>query len=64
MASYPAIADEYAKGNTGAAQRALAYLRDNMRYGLGPDEKKGLQLFLDYAADLGLTPRRRTLEFF
>jgi len=64
MASYPAIADEYAKGNAGAAQRALAYLRDNMRYGLGPDEEKGLQLFLAYAADLGLTPRRRRLEFF
>jgi hypothetical protein len=35
-----------------------------MRYGLGPDEKKGLQLFLDYAADLDLEPRRRKLEFF
>ena len=28
-----------------------------MRYGLGPDEAAGLQLFLDYAADLGLAPR-------
>jgi hypothetical protein len=35
-----------------------------MRYGLGPDEEKGLQLFLDYAADLGLATRRRSLEFF
>jgi hypothetical protein len=34
-----------------------------MRYGLGADEQKGLQLFLDYAADLGLA-RRRQLEFF
>ena len=24
----------------------------------------GLQLFLNYAADLGLAPRRRQLEFF
>jgi chorismate dehydratase len=64
VASYPAIADEYAKGNAASAQRALAYLRDNMRYGLGPDEEKGLQLFLDYAADFGLAPRRRKLEFF
>jgi len=64
VASYPAIADEYAKANGASAQRALAYLRDNMRYGLGPDEEKGLQLFLDYAADLGLAPRRRKLEFF
>ena len=32
--------------------------------GSAPDEAAGLQLFLDYAADLGLAPRRRTLEFF
>jgi len=64
IASYPAIADEYADANGASPQRALAYLRDNMRYGLGPDEVKGLQLFLDYAADLGLAPRRRQLEFF
>jgi hypothetical protein len=35
-----------------------------MRYGLAADEEQGLQLFLDYAADLGLSPRRRQLEFF
>lgn len=64
VASYPAIAAEYGKGDAGATQRALVYLRDNMRYGLGPDEANGLQLFLDYAADLGLAPRRRKLEFF
>jgi hypothetical protein len=31
---------------------------------MGPDEARGLQLFLDYAADLGLAPSRRRLEFF
>ena len=35
-----------------------------MKYGLGPDEAAGLQLFLDYAADMGLAPQRRRLEFF
>jgi chorismate dehydratase len=64
VASYPAIADEYARANGASAQRALAYLRDNMRYGLGAEEAQGLQLFLDYAADLGLAPTRRQLEFF
>ncbi|PYR73615.1 MAG: hypothetical protein DMF87_25315 [Acidobacteria bacterium] len=64
VASYPAIAAEYAQANGASAQRALAYLRDNMRYGLGPEEAQGLQMFLDYAADLGLAPKRRTLEFF
>jgi chorismate dehydratase len=64
VASYPAIANEYGNTDAAAAERALAYLRDNMRYGLGSDEQQGLQLFLDYAANLGLAPRRRRLEFF
>jgi predicted solute-binding protein len=57
------IAAEYAHGDTGRAQRAAAYLRDNVRYGLGPEETAGLQLFLDYAADLGLGSRR-IVEFY
>ena len=64
VSSYPAIAAEYANNHGAAADRALAYLRDNMRYGLGADERQGLQLFLDYAVDLGLAPARRRLEFF
>jgi chorismate dehydratase len=64
VASYPAIAEEYGRGNAASTRRALVYLRDNMRYGLSGDEAKGLQLFLDYAADLGLASRRRRLEFF
>ncbi|MBI4263611.1 MAG: menaquinone biosynthesis protein [Acidobacteria bacterium] len=59
-----AIAAEYGRGDAPATARAAAYLRDNVRYGLGPDETAGLQLFLDYAAELGLAPRRRVLEFF
>ena len=59
-----AIAAEYGRGDAARTARAAAYLRHNVRYGLGPDEAKGLQMFLDFAADLGLAPRRRTLEFF
>jgi chorismate dehydratase len=59
-----AIAAEYGQGDAGRTARALAYLRDNVKYGIGPDEVRGLQLFLDYAADLGLAPSRRRLEFF
>jgi chorismate dehydratase len=58
-----AIAAEYAGGEPVRAARAAAYLRDNVRYRLGADEAAGLQLFLDYAAELGFGPRR-TLEFF
>jgi chorismate dehydratase len=63
-ASYTAIADEYGNGDEPTARRALAYLRDNMRYGFGADEAEGLQLFLDYAADMGLAPKRRRIEYF
>jgi chorismate dehydratase len=59
-----AIAAEYGRGDAARAARAAVYLRDNVKYGLGPDEAAGLQMFLDYAADLGLAPRRRVLEFF
>ena len=62
--SVEAIAAEYGRGDAGRTARAAAYLRDNVKYGLGPDEAAGLQLFLNYAADLGLAPRRRQLEFF
>jgi chorismate dehydratase len=64
VASRLAIADEYGRGDAARSARAAVYLRDNVRYGLGGDEAAGLQLFLDYAADLGLAPRRRKLEFF
>ena len=58
------IAAEYGRGDAAATARAAAYLRDNVKYGLGPEEAAGLQTFLDYAADLGLAPRKRRLEFF
>ena len=58
------IADEYARGDVAVAARAAVYLRDNVRYGLGAEAAAGLQLFLDYAADLGIAPRKRVLEFY
>jgi chorismate dehydratase len=64
VASAAAISEEYGRGNPRATARAAAYLRDNVKYGLGPAEAAGLQMFLDYAADLGLAPRKRRLEFF
>jgi len=59
-----AIAAEYGAGDPARTARAAIYLRDNVKYGLGPDEAAGLQMFLDYAAELGVAPRRRSLEFF
>jgi chorismate dehydratase len=62
--SVDAIAEEYGRGNAAVEARAALYLRDNVRYGLGAREAAGLQLFLDYAADLGVAPAKRRLEFF
>jgi predicted solute-binding protein len=59
-----AIAAEYAGTRAGVRPLAEAYLRDNVRYGMGPDEVAGLQLFLDWAADLGVGPARRTVSFY
>jgi chorismate dehydratase len=64
VANRQAIAEEYGGGDATRSARAAVYLRDNVKYGLGPDEARGLQAFLDYATDLGLAPRRRALEFF
>jgi predicted solute-binding protein len=58
------IAREYARDDEAGVQKATAYLKDNVRYGLGPDEAAGLQLFLDYAADVGAASRRRRVDFF
>jgi chorismate dehydratase len=63
LAAIDAIAAEYGRGDAAVSRRAARYLRDNVRYGLGPEESAGLQLFLDYAAELGLGPRR-PVEFY
>lgn len=62
--STAAIAAEYGGADAVRVARAARYLRDNVKYGLGRDEAAGLQRFLDYAADIGLAPERRALEFF
>jgi chorismate dehydratase len=63
LAAIDAIAAEFGHGDEDRARRAAAYLRDNVRYGLGPEEAAGLQLFLDYAAELGLGARR-AVDFY
>jgi predicted solute-binding protein len=63
-AATSAIAAEYGRGDRAATDRAAAYLRDNVKYGLGPKESEGLQTFLDLAVELGVAPRKRALEFF
>jgi len=64
LAALDLIAAGYAGGDAVRTAKAARYLRDNVKYGLGAEEAAGLQMFLDYAADLGLAPGRRPVEFF
>jgi chorismate dehydratase len=49
-----------------AAERRVAadYLRNNIRYHLGPDERAALELFYRYAADAGVVEGVRGLRFY
>jgi chorismate dehydratase len=40
------------------------YLRDNIRYGLGGDERAGLETFYRYASELGLVQEAGALRFY
>ncbi len=43
-------------------ERARRYLKEQIRFGWGEPESRGLSLFLEYAAELGLAPRRASVE--
>jgi predicted solute-binding protein len=58
------IAREVSGEDSRAEQRALAYLRDTLRYGLGDREIAGLERFHALAVELGLAPATRPLKFF
>jgi chorismate dehydratase len=49
-----AVARAYYAGDTARQAIASRYLRDNIRYKLGPEELEGLHTFYRFAAELGL----------
>jgi chorismate dehydratase len=55
-ASYPDAGDQRAV--------AAAYLRDNIKYSLGEEERAGLGLFYRYAAEAGVVAAARPVEFY
>ncbi len=59
-----AIAKRAGGGDASLEQRALVYLRDNLRYGLGDAEQAGLRRFYELAAELSVVPESRPLTFF
>jgi chorismate dehydratase len=61
------IAREYFVGVSDSAERqrvGARYLRDNIKYQLGPDERAGLELFHRYAVEAGVVETWQPLRFF
>ena len=58
------IARAYGAGEPAREARARQYLRDNLKYSLGPHEIAGLQRFHALAAELGLAGSVRQLTFY
>ena len=58
------IAREVANGDSAREARALGYLRDNLKYGLGEREAEGLRRFHELAAELDLVPSLQPLRFY
>jgi chorismate dehydratase len=64
LAHLPEIARQVGGGNAALEQRALVYLRDNLKYGLGEAEQAGLRLFHQLATEVGVAPELRPLRFY
>ena len=60
----PAIARQASGGDPAFEQRALAYLRDNLRFDLGAAEQAGLRKFHELAAEISIVPELKPLRFF
>jgi len=63
-ANLPRIADRVGAGDAARAERALRYLRDNLKYGLGEREAAGLRRFHELGVELGLAPALKPLNFY
>ena len=58
------LAREYFSGAPDRQPVGAAYLRDNIKYDLGADERAGLELFYQYAAEAGVVNAAPPLRFF
>jgi len=64
VAHLDAIAKQTGGGDVRLEQRALVYLRDNLKYGLGDAEQAGLRRFHELAAEISVVAGIRPLTFF
>jgi chorismate dehydratase len=58
------IAREYLANTPERQEIGARYLRDNIKYDLGEDERAGLEAFFRYAAEAGVVPSARAPEFY
>lgn len=64
VANVTAIAKTTGRGDAKREDRALRYLRDNLKYGLGAAEAAGLLQFHLWAVQLGIAPQLKPLRFY
>jgi predicted solute-binding protein len=58
------VAAEYFENRPEHCALGTRYLRDNIKYHLGADERAGLERFYHYAAEAGLVGTVEPLRFF
>jgi predicted solute-binding protein len=58
------ISEVYFPGDPARQDVSDRYLRDNIKYSLGPDERAGLERFYHYAAEAGVVHQAATPLFF
>lgn len=64
VANLPAIAKQAGGSDASLERRALVYLRDNLKFGLGEAEQAGLRRFHELAAEIAVVPELKPLQFF
>lgn len=64
VANLAAIARQVSDGDSALEQRALAYLRDNLKFELGEAEQAGLRKFHELAAEISVIPALKPLRFY
>lgn len=63
VADAETVAREYLKDQPDRQALGARYLRDNIKYYLGDDERAGLELFYRYASEIGVAPAGK-LRFY
>jgi len=58
------VAREYFRDAPQYRDLGARYLRDNIKYYLGADERAGLELFYRYAAEIGVAPGNHAVRFY